>query len=305
MQHNSERKFKNVYLTGLPGSGKSTLGKTFAYLSRRNFLDFDRFFEELTQRSIADVFSSEGEEGFRALEKKVLKRIARMHNQVVATGGGTLCSPENLHLARTHGLVVHVEAPFEILASRIHSQQEKRVRPLFSDCENIAQITERLKDLWEKRAEFYSSSDLAVSSGFSSIDSAALELLYLEEKMFHRDFQRVVAAVGEVAPPHIFPQGHYWLIKRYDVPEMEQSDEKEDDLSFPPPPKKETQDGKQKSQGRHQQKNSQPGKPNAPKSHQQQKHSHQKQHKAPQQNQPGPEKPKKSYPHRKEEPPAQ
>lgn len=215
MQHkHQERKFKNVFLTGMPGAGKSLLGKTFAYLSRRVFLDFDRLVSEVAQKSIPDIFATEGEEGFRAYEAKCLKRVARLHNHVIAMGGGTLCNQQNLNFVRQHGLVVTVEADIGIIAARLLRERESKPRPLVMNIADEAQLKERLTSLLENRRTFYDESDVFVSSSFSSVDALALELLTLEQKLFQREYQRVVAAVGEAPPPHLFSQGHYFLMKR-------------------------------------------------------------------------------------------
>lgn len=208
------RKFKNIFLVGMPGSGKSTLGKSFAYLTQRNFLDLDRYIEDVTQKKISEIFETEGETSFRETEARVLRKLGRLQNHVIALGGGTLCFADNLQFVQQLGVVVWVDADLVTLAQRIFAQKEIKKRPLFNDAQTVADIKARVSELLSNRLEFYERADLKLSSAHSSVDTLSLELLELEQKTFYRDYQRVVAAVGGMAPPHVYPQGPFWLMRR-------------------------------------------------------------------------------------------
>lgn len=80
----------SIYLIGLMGAGKSTCGRILAKALGYYFFDTDELIEKLTSRSIAQIFSEDGEDEFRTMETDVLKELAQYRNIVVATGGGML-----------------------------------------------------------------------------------------------------------------------------------------------------------------------------------------------------------------------
>ena len=189
---NQYKKFRNIILTGMPASGKSTFGKTYAVHSGRYFLDFDRYFEFITKKKIADIFANEGEESFRIQEEFVLKKLEKKHNYVIAMGGGTLCSENNFEFARKLGLIVFLETPTEILSKRIlHDKIDKNLpRPLFSNMKTLSEIEDSVKGLWELRKSFYEKAYIHLNTAFSSTDNLKLQLGLYEKKSSERDIHR-------------------------------------------------------------------------------------------------------------------
>ncbi len=106
---------QNIILIGMPGCGKSTLGKLIAERTGRRFIDCD---EELVKEagiSIPDIFAAEGEQGFRQRETATLARIAKESSLVIATGGGVVTRPENLPLMQQNGRILFLDvAPDEL-----------------------------------------------------------------------------------------------------------------------------------------------------------------------------------------------
>ena len=103
----------NVVLVGMPGCGKSTLGKLLAAEMGRPFVDLDEEIVKRAGRPIPQIFSTEGEEGFRALESKVVADICRGSGLVIATGGGVVTREENLPLLSQNGRVIFLDTPPE------------------------------------------------------------------------------------------------------------------------------------------------------------------------------------------------
>ena len=85
----------NLILVGFSCSGKTTLGRNVARRLRLTFVDSDRYLEDMTGRSIPDIFREEGEAAFRAIEREAIARIMAEKDQVVSTGGGAFVDPEN------------------------------------------------------------------------------------------------------------------------------------------------------------------------------------------------------------------
>lgn len=91
---------RNLIFVGLPGSGKSTVGRLCAKALNLPFVDADKFLEQREGRSVADIFASSGEGYFRDLESRVLAELCRREGIVLATGGGAVLRRENRRLLR-------------------------------------------------------------------------------------------------------------------------------------------------------------------------------------------------------------
>ena len=160
----------NLYLVGMMGSGKSTAGRHLAELLGYRFLDADSSIEQVAGRSIPEVFASEGEAGFRALEAAVLNQIASWHSLVVATGGGVVTRPDNwgqLH----QGVVIWLDAPEALLLERLSS--DPTPRPLLQADDPAA----RLKALLAERRPLYAQADLHIVQDGRPADQVAVQIL--------------------------------------------------------------------------------------------------------------------------------
>ena len=132
-----------IYLIGLPGVGKSTIGKELATKLSYDFIDLDLYIEEFMNKKISDIFSEFGEDFFRELEKKALKDMLEKDNIVIACGGGIIKNKTNKELME--GLKVYLTAPIEFISERINNSTIER--PLMSKY--------TIKDLLLKREEVY------------------------------------------------------------------------------------------------------------------------------------------------------
>ena len=112
------------------GSGKTQQGKMLAKERGCDFIDLDEMIESSEQKTIADIFASEGEEGFRKLERKYLHQTIDSDNAIIACGGGTPCFFDNLSWMKAHGKVIYLKVSQEILFERL--SKEKKQRPLIS-----------------------------------------------------------------------------------------------------------------------------------------------------------------------------
>ena len=163
----------NVYLVGLMGAGKTTVGRSLAKRLALDFVDSDREIEARTGVSIPTIFEIEGEDGFRRREASVIDDLSRLSGQVVATGGGAVLRQENRANLRASGFVVYLNVPPQILWERTRND---RNRPLLRVADPLA----RLGELFAQRDPFYREvADLVVDGGRGSA-SGILQILTKE-----------------------------------------------------------------------------------------------------------------------------
>lgn len=131
-----------LYLIGMMGSGKTTLGKALADKLNYQFIDMDVYIENEVKMSINEIFSIHGEAWFREYEKKVLNDFCKMDNLVIATGGGVIKNKENKKLM--DGKCIYLSVPLKELEDRL---QNDNTRPLLK--------TRSVKDILLERIPLY------------------------------------------------------------------------------------------------------------------------------------------------------
>jgi len=154
-----------IYLTGFMGSGKSTIGPILANTLGYRFIDLDHYIEEQAAKTIAQIFSEQGEPAFRALETRALKLLIPEQKVVIALGGGALVAEENLQLVKEHGILIYLKTNVEQI---VHRMKNKTDRPLLRG-PNGEQLPEqklraRIQHLVGEREKYYNTADLIVST---------------------------------------------------------------------------------------------------------------------------------------------
>lgn len=136
---------KNIVLIGLPGCGKTTLGKLIAKGLGFSFIDCDEVIEKNEKKAISKIFEEFGEDTFRDIETKTLKSLLTVQNAVIATGGGCVERSENFEILKSLGTVIFVNRPVEKIIEDIDTSK----RPLLTDGKA------RLYTLNERRLPLY------------------------------------------------------------------------------------------------------------------------------------------------------
>jgi shikimate kinase len=138
----------NLFLVGMPGSGKSTVGRQLSRRLMLPFFDSDHVIEQRLGCSIRDYFAREGEDAFRDIEEQVVAELAAGGGAVVATGGGTVLRPANREQLRGHGQVIYLRSSPEELYRRLRHDTQ---RPLLQ----VADPLGKLKSLYSERDPLY------------------------------------------------------------------------------------------------------------------------------------------------------
>lgn len=140
----------NVILVGMPGCGKSRVGRALAGALRRPFVDCDEEIVRAAGRSIPEIFAAEGEAAFRDLESRIIAEVCREKGRVIATGGGAVLRDENVRAMRQNGRVLHLR---------------RRLDALSMDGRPLSKSREALEAMWEARAPRYAAAaDLEIDN---------------------------------------------------------------------------------------------------------------------------------------------
>lgn len=167
---------RNLVLVGFMGTGKSTLGRAVARVLGRPFRDTDALVVARVGSPIREIFAREGEAGFRRHEAAVVAQAASATGYVLATGGGALANPDNLHALRANGLLIALHARPEVILARVGGRRAGAHRPLLDTPDPLARISELLK----ARAPLYAEADLELNTselGQRGATRALLELV--------------------------------------------------------------------------------------------------------------------------------
>lgn len=164
-------KTRNLYLVGLMGAGKTTVGRSLARKLGRLFVDSDHAIEERTGVSVSTIFEIEGEEGFRKREEQMIIELAEEGGRVVATGGGVVIRKENRQQLRKSGFVVYLNVPPSLIISRLRND---KTRPLLQVTDPLARLEALLKD----RDPYYREvADLVIEGGKLNTQSVVQRIL--------------------------------------------------------------------------------------------------------------------------------
>lgn len=149
----------NIFLVGMMGAGKTTIGKLLAHFLDKTFFDSDREIQKRTGVNIPVIFEIEGETGFRKRETEMLTELLKSENIVLATGGGAVLSIENREMLKRSGTVIYLRATVDDLWRR--TRQDKN-RPLLQ----TSDPRRKLAELYAQRDPLYrETAHIIVESG--------------------------------------------------------------------------------------------------------------------------------------------
>lgn len=156
-----EREEKNIVLIGMPGSGKSTIGKLVAERLNREFIDTDSLIEKKANMQVREIFDRYGEQKFRELESEIIKEVGKLSQKVIATGGGIVKKKENELYLKRNSKVVYLKRDLRSLATDN--------RPLSKDFLAIEKLYSERKSLYEKLADVTIENDIDIDSAVEGV----------------------------------------------------------------------------------------------------------------------------------------
>jgi shikimate kinase len=165
----------NIYLVGFMGTGKTAVGKELAKKKKWRFLDLDELIELREKRTIADIFTQQGEPYFRRAEKQVLKEVAKEKKFVVTCGGGVVINPDNIRTMKETGIIICLSASPQVILARTSTY---RHRPLL----NVADPKKQIELLLKLRAPYYAKADKTIDTSKMSVKEAVDKIIKLTSK---------------------------------------------------------------------------------------------------------------------------
>jgi shikimate kinase len=160
----------NYYLTGMMGSGKTTIASGLLNKSKINkfkIIDIDSLIVKETKMSINDIFAKYGEKYFRDLETRTLEKISKEDNLIVSCGGGIILRDENLKIMKESGYVIYINRTIKNIISTINTS----TRPLLKDG------VKKIREIFKKRKQRYFSSADYIIENNKSVNDAITQLL--------------------------------------------------------------------------------------------------------------------------------
>lgn len=161
---------RSVVLVGMMGCGKSSVGLRLAQKIELPFIDLDKYIENAQNKTITEIFKSDGEEYFRKLEQNYTNDILNSKLCVLATGGGAFINEKTRQAIKKYGLSIYLRTEFNILLDRV---SKKDTRPLLEQGDKA----EILADLMKIRCPIYEQADLIVESYDEEHDDVVKRIL--------------------------------------------------------------------------------------------------------------------------------
>lgn len=152
---------QSIVLTGMPSSGKTTIGRIIAEDLGRKFFDTDELIRQKTGEEIPDIFKRVGESGFREIEAEVIRELSPVNGAVIATGGGAILREDNVRMLRRNGKIYFLDRPLELLIP--------------TDDRPLSGTVEALKKRYEERYDKYVSTADETIKVFNDAAAAAKE----------------------------------------------------------------------------------------------------------------------------------
>ncbi len=161
---------KTIVLTGMMGSGKTTVAKLLAQELNLEMIDIDSLIEQNEKLSIAEIFTQKGEIYFRQIEKQTIENILKSENQIISLGGGSIENQQTREFLLNNSKLIYLETSPETIFNRI---KNNTTRPLL--CGNMS--IEKISEILTKRESNYISAHIKITTDNKSPNEVTREIL--------------------------------------------------------------------------------------------------------------------------------
>jgi len=150
-----------IFLVGYMGCGKTTTGKRLSKKYGLDFIDLDHYIEQRYLKTISQLFQEKGENGFREIERDLLREVSDFENIIISTGGGAACFFDNMELMNSRGETVYLKASAADLAEYLSVANKSR--PLLAK-KSKEELFDFVSEMLQKREPFYSMAKHTIDS---------------------------------------------------------------------------------------------------------------------------------------------
>ena len=162
---NTENFNTNIVLIGMPGCGKTTLGRIIADKLHVDFYDVDTYIEQTEEKTISELFSK-GECHFRIIESIAVSHISRYHPCVISTGGGVVTVPANMDVLRKNSIIIFINTPINKIIDTLDIQK----RPLLkNNINNLYSLYKERYELYKKYCDYEIINDCDLNTSVQNI----------------------------------------------------------------------------------------------------------------------------------------
>ncbi len=165
----------NIVLVGFMGTGKTVIAKELSKKLNREYVSLDNMIIQKEGKPVTRIFSEDGENYFREVEKVVTKKVSDLNNIIIDTGGGVVKDDENIKNLKKNGTIICLTASPNVIHKRVKEQTH---RPLL----NVDNPEEKIKELLNKRASFYAKADYTIDTSSLNINEVVEKIIDLIEK---------------------------------------------------------------------------------------------------------------------------
>jgi shikimate kinase len=156
---------KNIVLIGMPGSGKTTIGKILSKKLGLKLVDLDKYIEKSSRKKISQIFI-EGEEIFRSLEGKAVHKFSKEKGMIISTGGGIIKDYSNIKVLKENGIIIFIDRPIENIAANVNLEK----RPLIKDgIDSLYALYDERYELYKKYSDFQITNDNSLEEATKKI----------------------------------------------------------------------------------------------------------------------------------------
>lgn len=156
-----------IFLIGMPGCGKSVLGKGLSKSINLPFIDLDAELEKQENLKVSEIFKSKGQDYFRDIEAVALRSRSTEAEFVMATGGGTPCFHNNMEFINETGTSIFLNTPVHVIADRLNLH-EKQVRPLLEEIPH-GQLVQNLEEILRRRKQYYEQAHFTIAGATATV----------------------------------------------------------------------------------------------------------------------------------------
>lgn len=168
---------ERIFIIGLPGVGKTTIGRQLAAKLQLPFIDLDNHIEETQDQTIAQIFNQGGEDTFRNIEAHALRSYTKLNPKfVMACGGGAPCFNNNMEFMNQQGVTIYYTRPIDVIISQLASGMQDR--PLLKNTKP-ANLSDYLNNLLKKRELYYLKANV-LSDSIENINVALNKLRVMQ-----------------------------------------------------------------------------------------------------------------------------